>query len=195
MKFKRTKTFSLFTAMFFLSACTTFDITSGLASRSEYKVWNCRADSSDTDQWHCTRGTVGDAVPVDAEPQLESETQNKVDNEAGPITEKKAEKKAQQLPRQPVEIAFDISADGYTVQLGAYLSQAMAERSADKIIISQGELRVRNIFAAGRHSFVIVYGQYETQQQAQDAAEGIRVLNPGLEYWVRSIKSMRDSLE
>ena len=192
MKFKRTKTFLLFTAMFFLSACTTFDITSGLASRGEYKVWNCRADSSDTDQWHCTRGTIEDAVPVDAEPQLESENQNKLENEAEPITENKAEKTAQQLPRQPVEIAFDISADGYTVQLGAYLSQSMAERSADKIIILQGELRVRNIIAAGRHSFVIVYGQYETQQQAQDAAEGIRVLNPQLEYWVRSIKSMRD---
>ena len=99
--------------MFFLSACTTFDITSGLASRSEYKVWDCRADSSDTDQWRCTRGTIEDAVPVDAEPQLESENQNKVENEAEPITENKAEKTAQQLPRQPVEIAFDISADGY----------------------------------------------------------------------------------
>ena len=191
MKFKWTKTLSLLVAIFFLNACTIFDTTSGMGSRDQYRGWNCTAASDDSDQWYCTRGATRDAEPVKTEPEnteppLESKGQNKI--------EPKVDKIVQQLPRQPVEAAFDISADGYTVQLGAYLSQAMAEQSADKIIVAEGELRVRNIISAGRHSFVIVSGQYRTRQQAQKAVEGIRALNPQLEYWVRTIQSLRDSL-
>lgn len=178
MKLKRTKTLALSTVILFLNACTTFDISSGAGARGEYKGWNCTAASNNSDQWHCTQGTIRDAEPVNSEPvnsepPLESKSQNK--------KEPAVDKAVQQLPQQPVEITFDISADGYTVQLGAYLSQAMAEQSADKIIVAEGELRVRNIISAGRHSFVIVYGQYPTRQQAQKAAEGIRALNPQLD--------------
>jgi septal ring-binding cell division protein DamX len=106
---------------------------------------------------------------------------------------------AEQLPQSSVETVFDISANGYTVQLGAYLSQAVAERFADKIITADSDitadtrarLRIQNIIANGQFRFVIVYGHYQTRQQAQNSAERLKVLNPQLEYWVRTVESMR----
>ena len=87
---------------------------------------------------------------------------------------------------------FEISGNGYTVQLGAYLSQPMAEAAADKIVLSQGALRVRDIIVDERYLFVVVYGQFQQSKQAKAAAEQLAELNPGLNYWVRSIASMRD---
>ncbi len=81
------------------------------------------------------------------------------------------------------------------MQLGAYLSQKMAEQAAeqaaDNIRLTGGELRVRDIVDAERYLFVLVYGQYSSRQQAEIATEQLIELNPGLNYWVRSIASTR----
>jgi septal ring-binding cell division protein DamX len=87
--------------------------------------------------------------------------------------------------------AFDISANCFTVQLGAYLSREVAERAADNISLSEGELRVRNIVDGERYLFVLVYGQYSSRQQAEIVTEQLMALNPGLNYWIRTIASMR----
>jgi septal ring-binding cell division protein DamX len=89
-------------------------------------------------------------------------------------------------------LTFDISAKGFTVQLGAYLSQKMAEQAADNIHLTEGELRVRDIADGERYLFVLVYGQYPSREQAEVAVEQLIELNPGLNYWIRTIKSMRE---
>ncbi len=89
-------------------------------------------------------------------------------------------------------LTFDISAKGFTVQLGAYLSQKMAEQAADNIHLTEGELRVRDIADGERYLFVLVYGQYPFREQAEVAVEQLIELNPGLNYWIRTIKSMRE---
>ena len=76
------------------------------------------------------------------------------------------------------------------MQLGAYLSQALAERAADNMILPGGELRIRDIISGERQLFVVVYGQYQTPEQAEVATEPLVVLNSGLNYWIRSIASM-----
>ena len=89
-------------------------------------------------------------------------------------------------------LTFDISAKGFTVQLGAYLSQKMAEQAADNIHLTEGELRVRDIADGEHYLFVLVYGQYPSREQAEVAVEQLIELNPGLNYWIRTIKSMRE---
>lgn len=129
--------------------------------------------------------TVPDSISI----PLENPTSQASQSELG-------EPAAEEVTEQSVEqilIAFDISAEGYTVQLGAYLSQWMAEQSANKITTNGVELRVRDLIVNGEYRFVIVYGQYKTRQQALSDAEQLSVLNPQLDYWVRSIKSMRGS--
>ncbi len=77
------------------------------------------------------------------------------------------------------------------MQLGAYLSQTMAEQAADNIRLTGGELRVGDMVDGERYLFVLVYGQYSSRQQAEIATEQLIELNPGLNYWVRSIASTR----
>ena len=97
----------------------------------------------------------------------------------------------QQIPIEQASL-FDISAKGFTVQLGAYLSQEMAEQAADNIILTKGELRVRDIVDGERFLFVLVYGQYPLRQQAEIATEQLVELNPELNFWIRTIGSMRE---
>jgi len=79
------------------------------------------------------------------------------------------------------------------VQLGAYLQQAVAEAAADRIIAADGVIRIRDLLSAERMVYVIVYGQYPTRQAAEVAAQELVTQNNNLNYWVRPIKSMRES--
>lgn len=201
MKFKPIKILLLTSVIFNLSACTLFDDTSVGTSRQEYLGWYCEADIEVSDQWHCSKRLMSDALPIDKPQLLESVSLEKVLM----LTAKsrvEGENVFEQVPKEIVEqqverdfnSSFDISAEGYTVQLGAYLSQAMAEQSAAKVITDGDQLVVHSIIAKGQYRFVIVQGQYPTREQAQIAAERLTALNPQLDYWVRSIKSLRNSL-
>lgn len=184
--------------MFSLSACTFFDDTSTAKAREEYLGWYCEADFEAGDQWLCSKRLLSGALPIGEIPIKE------VPRDDGPIAESPpaekslfesaAEEIAQQSVGPVVDKDFDISADGYTVQLGAYLSQTVAEQFAGDIVIGNGQLLVQGIVVAGQNRFVIVYGQYQTRQQARTSAERIADLNPQLDYWVRSIESLRNSL-
>ena len=90
-------------------------------------------------------------------------------------------------------MAFDIGANGYTVQLGAYLTQAVAEQAADNISLAEGELRIRTIADGERYLFVVVYGQYPSRQQAEKATAQLVELNPQLDFWIRTIASIRQA--
>jgi septal ring-binding cell division protein DamX len=184
------KILSFFIVTLFLSACTTFDVTSGTASGKEYLGWYCEGDVHSDDQWKCTERLMINGEPVVEEEKPQPESDNTLVDT--PKDNPKTQTSEKDSVEHPAEKTFDISAEGYTVQLGAYLDQAMAERSADKINITQGQLRVRDIIAEDQYRFVIVYGQYQTRAQAQASAERLVDLNPQLEYWIRTIKSMRD---
>lgn len=192
MKISCLKILLLSTAIIFISACTFFDDTSGATSREEYLGWYCEADSDASDQWRCSRRLLSGALPIDKKPIAKSQSAEK--NLIELMPNKIAEQPVEPIVNKSFDTNFDISADGYTVQLGAYLSQAMAEQSAGSIITDAGQLIVHSIIVDGQYRFVIVCGQYQTRQQAQASAEHLTALNPQLEYWVRSIKSLRNSL-
>lgn len=202
MKFKPIKILLLSSAIFSLSACTLFDDTSVGTARQEYLGWYCEADIETSEQWHCSKRLMSDALPIDKAPKplekvpmptAKSQAEEKKIFDQAP--EKQApEKRLERQVEPDFNSSFDISADGYTVQLGAYLSRAMAEQSAAKITTDGGQLEVHNIIVGGQYRFVIVQGQYPTRQQAQTAAERLTALNPQLDYWLRSIKSLRNSL-
>ena len=224
MKLRPTNILLLGTAIFHLSACTFFDDSSGATSREEYLGWYCQADVNAADQWRCSERLMSGALPIDKVlqpyekvPQRDEKVPQRVekvpeDDMPPPIAKNQSAEKRlfEQAPEKTVEQAveptsdanfdvsfdsnFDISADGYTVQLGAYVSRSLAERSAGSIITENGPLIVHNIIVSGQYRFVIVYGQYPVRQQAQAVAERLTGLNPQLEYWVRSIKSLRNSL-
>ena len=192
---KPTKILLLSTAIFYLNACTLFDDTSFAISRQEYLGWYCEADIDISDQWRCSKRLMSDALPID-KPQPQEKAPPLIDKPRA--SEKMPKKTLKQEIRQEIGqdiyASFDIAADGYTVQMGAYLSKAMAEQSAGKIITDGDQLVVHSIIVEGQYKFVIVQGRYPTRQQAQAAAERAVTLNPQLEYWVRSIKSLRNSL-
>jgi septal ring-binding cell division protein DamX len=202
LKHKPIKTFLLGTGIFTLSACTLFDDTSVGSMRQESLGWYCEADIDASDQWRCSERLMSGALPIDKSQSLETLPQpaEKVPMQTAksqPVEKnlfEQAPKKIIQKKVEPDFDTFDISTNGYTVQLGAYLSQAMAEQSATKIINNGGQLFVHSIIVGGQTRFVIVQGQYPTRQQAQAVAERLITLNPQLEYWVRSIKSLRKSL-
>lgn len=198
MKFKPIKTLLLGSAIFNLSACTFFDDTSVGTSRQEYLGWYCETDIAVSDQWHCSKRLMSDALPIDKLPQPIEKVPQPIQTvpqlkQKMPL-ESPPEKIVEQQPEGDLLPGFDISVDGYTVQLGAYLSQAMAEQSAEKIVTDGRQLVVQSIIVGGQYRFVIVQGQYSNRLQAQIAVEGLTALNPQLEYWVRSIESLRNSL-
>ena len=213
MKLKPINILLLGSAIIYLSACTFFDDSSGAISREEYLGWYCQVDVNAADQWHCSERLMSGALPIDKvlqpnEKVLQRDEKVPEDEVPPPMAKNQSADKRlfEQAPEKIVEQAveptsdanfdgsFDISADGCTVQLGAYVSRSLAERSAGSIITENGPLIVHNIIVSGQYRFVIVYGQYPNRQQAQAVAERLTALNPQLEYWVRSIKSLRNSL-
>jgi septal ring-binding cell division protein DamX len=206
---KTIKIFLLSSAMVALNACTLFDDTSVGTARQEYLGWYCEADIDVSDEWHCSERLMSDALPIDKVPQRLEKVPQRLGKVPMPTAKGRAVEKnlfeqapEKQAPKKRVEqqveqdpsSSFDISADGYTVQLGAYLSRTMAEQSAAKIITEGGQLEVHNIIVGGQYRFVIVCGQHVTRQQAEIVGEQLTALNPQLDYWVRSIKSLRNSL-
>jgi hypothetical protein len=193
LKLKSIKFFLMGSAIFNLSACTLFDGPSVGTARQGYLGWYCETDIDVSDQWRCSERLMSDALPIDKVSQrLKKVPMPTAKNQAEEksLLGKTLKERVEQKTEQYFYTDFDISADGYTVQLGAYLSQAMAEQSAAKIISEGGLLVVRN----SQYRFVIVYGQYSTHQQAKAVAEHLTTLNPQLDYWVRSIKSLRKRL-
>ena len=201
----------LVSTLFILSACS--GLKSSEFSRQspgpdgEYVGWHCEGEVALRDNWNCSEKLLKDGLVVvepAAQVEVAAETEAlEVDSfkitaavEGGvnpkasvnKVHSNKAPSKKAPDTRFP---KFDISANGYTVQLGAYLSQALAERAADNMILPGGELRIRDIVTAERRFFVLVYGRYQTRQQAEVASEPLVVLNSGLNYWIRSIASMR----
>lgn len=194
-KFRLINILSLSLGIVFLSACTFFDDTSGAISREEYLGWYCEADIDASDQWRCSKRLLSGALPIDKQPIAKDQPAEKNLSELAPqkILEQPVEPTVNQSLVTNFNSDFNNSADGYTVQLGAYLSRAMAEQSAGNIVIDNGQLMVQSIMLDGQYRFVIVYGQYQSREQAQAIAERLMALNPQLEYWVRSIKSLRNS--
>jgi cell division septation protein DedD len=192
----------LVTALF-LSACS--GLSPSDSSRSspgpggEYIGWHCEGAIESSDHWNCSEQLLkgGELVsPAQIPSQVEADTlESKSAEPAEPASDISISEPDPELatPDYSAELipVFDISANGYTVQLGAYLSQEMAEQAADNIRLTGGELRVRDIVDGERYLFVLVYGQYSSRQQAEIATEQLIELNPGLNYWVRSIASMR----
>ena len=190
---------------FMLSACS--GLSPSDLSRSspgpdvEYMGWHCEGvtegEVESSDNWSCSETLLRDGLVLSETPradQVEASVENALIAKAP--TRKASVKKAP-IKKAPVKKAlaarfpsFDISGSGYTLQLGAYGSQIMAERAADNIMLPGGELRIRDIISGERQLFVVVYGQYQTPEQAEVATEPLVVLNSGLNYWIRSIASM-----
>jgi cell division septation protein DedD len=190
----------LLTALF-LSACS--GLSPSDLSRSspgpggEYIGWHCEGAIESSDNWNCSEQLLkgGELVsPPQIPTQVEAlESESAEPAEIAPdisISEPDPELAIPESSAEQTPI-FDISGNGYTVQLGAYLSQEMAEQAADNIRLTEGELRVRDIVAGERYLYVLVYGQYQSLQQAEIVTEQLVELNPGLNYWIRSIASMR----
>jgi hypothetical protein len=185
----------------------------------EYIGWHCQGEIESTDNWNCSEQRLkGGALVAPAQVETETFEPNLLEVNSSEIkgseingseinssepaeiildtsvpgTELTAgEALEQQIPIEQASL-FDISAKGFTVQLGAYLSQEMAEQAADNIILTKGELRVRDIVDGERFLFVLVYGQYPLRQQAEIATEQLVELNPELNFWIRTIGSMRE---
>ena len=202
----------LLSIAFLISACS--GLGSSDSSRSsagpdrEYIGWHCQGAIESSDQWHCSEqllkgGELVSPVQVEAE-TVESnflEINSSEINSPEPaetVPDTKApkaglvEEGAKDKPRTKV-MAFDIGANGYTVQLGAYLTQAVAEQAADNISLAEGELRIRTITDGERYLFVVVYGQYPSRQQAEQVTAQLVELNPQLDFWIRTIASIRQA--
>mgnify|MGYP000895392558 FL=1 len=202
---------------FLISACS--GLGSSDSSRSsagpdrEYIGWHCQGAIESSDQWHCSEqllkgGELVSPVQVEAKTvesnflEINSSEINSLEinspepAETVPDTSvPKAELAEEVVKDKPLTkvMAFDIGANGYTVQLGAYLTQAVAEQAADNISLAEGELRIRTIADGERYLFVVVYGQYPSRQQAEQATAQLVELNPQLDFWIRTIASIRQA--
>jgi hypothetical protein len=203
------KTFTIFISrsfllsiVFLLSACSGHSPSDSSRLSSgpdgEYIGWHCEGAIESSDNWNCSEqllkgGELVSPVQVEAEAvELNNSEPAEITLDTSvPDTDLAEEEGAIDKPLIKV-LAFDISAKGYTVQLGAYLSQKMAEQAADNISLTEGELVVRDIVDGERYLFVLVYGQYPSRQQAEIVTQELIELNPGLNFWIRSIKSMRE---
>jgi len=207
----------LLSIAFLISACS--GLGSSDSSRSsagpdrEYIGWHCQGAIESSDQWHCSEqllkgGELVSPVQVEAKTvesnflEINSSEINSLEinspepAETVPDTSvPKAELAEEVVKDKPLTkvMAFDISANGYTVQLGAYLTQAVAEQAADNISLAEGELRIRTIADGERYLFVVVYGQYPSRQQAEQATAQLVELNPQLDFWIRTIASIRQA--
>ncbi len=203
------KTFTVFTSRscllatsFLLAACSGHSPSdspgSARGSDGEYIGWHCQGEIESADNWNCSKQLLrgGSLVPpieveVEAvEPIVLKPAEIALDTSLSETDLAAGKTPTHQVASEKVPV-FDISANGYTVQLGAYLSQDVAEQAADNIRLAEGELRVRTIVDGERYLFVLVYGQYQSRQQAEIVTEQLTELNPDLNYWIRTIESMR----
>ena len=192
----------LLSIAFLLSACSGFgppdSSRSSQGPDGEYLGWHCEGAIESSDNWNCSEqlfkgGSLVPPIDVEVEavePIVLKPVEIALDTSLPEAELAAGKTSTQQIPSEKVPV-FDISANGYTVQLGAYLSQDVAEQAADNIRLAEGELRVRAIVDGERYLFVLVYGQYRSRQQAEIVTEQLIELNPDLNYWIRTIGSMR----
>lgn len=212
----------LLSIAFLISACSGLGSSDSSRSSAgpdrEYIGWHCQGAIESSDQWHCSEqllkgGELVSPVQVEAKTvesnfleinssEINSSEINSLEinspepAETVPDTSvPKAELAEEVVKDKPLTkvMAFDIGANGYTVQLGAYLTQAVAEQAADNISLAEGELRIRTIADGERYLFVVVYGQYPSRQQAEQATAQLVELNPQLDFWIRTIASIRQA--
>ena len=212
----------LLSIVFLISACSGLGSSDSSRSSAgpdrEYIGWHCQGAIESSDQWHCSEqllkgGELVSPVQVEAKTvesnflEINSSEINSLEinsleinspepAETVPDTSvPKAELAEEVVKDKPLTkvMAFDIGANGYTVQLGAYLTQAVAEQAADNISLAEGELRIGTIADGERYLFVVVYGQYPSRQQAEQATAQLVELNPQLDFWIRTIASIRQA--
>ena len=187
--------------LFAVSGCSSLNSELAGEANAVSIGWYCQAEGDSSANWDCSQRRLRGGIPVESERtsiknhevfQGTAAVPSMGTPEPQPASDNIGD---QETPLQDGNepAAFDISARGFTVQLGAYLSQTAAGQVAERIILPAGSVIIQNIMVNNQHLFALVWGQYESRQQAQQNVKQIVELNPELQYWVRSIASMRNS--
>lgn len=189
-----------------LTGCTSNFVPADVGPDGEYIGWHCEGDVSSQDHWRCEKKTMKEGVLVSSPTAPVEDKESVTDEPAiklavieepvieGPVTEEPAptailESTSESSP-QPI-----LPSSGFTIQLGAYASRQIAESVADSFEID-GPLKTVDILTNGQRFSVVILGQYNTKEQAQQAAEQLNETSDDrqINYWIRSMRSLLDAV-
>ena len=105
-----------------------------------------------------------------------------------------SESEANEKPETDHFDDFDINARGYTLQLGAYIRSSFARKTAREYDLDPAQMWIGDVITSDRPLVVLVYGQYPSIEAATVGGEQLQQQIPELQFWVRSMRSLRKAI-
>jgi septal ring-binding cell division protein DamX len=181
-----------------LGGCTSAPTPIKVAANGEYIGWHCEGDISSDEHWRCDKKTLKDGQVVTTatavEPVPESVPVLEPEPLAASVTESEPSTRAVSVDSLPVintveaePLSSATEQSGFTIQLGAFDRPEQAQNVAANLD-AQGDIQIRQIISNGRTFSVILMGQYPSRAEANKVTETL-----GINYWVRSLRSLADA--
>ena len=173
------------------------------ASRS----WYCADNASSDELWLCSKNPVNDGQPAAVNAPVVKAPAAQLKAPAAKLTAPAARSKAlaakskapaakltapaasNKVPAAPIKTPHPLS--GYLVQLGAFSALQVAEQQAQQIAqeLNLGsDVQVTEITSQGTAFWVVFLGHYQNRAAADVAAKKL-----GINYWVRSMRSLANA--
>ena len=170
-----------------LGGCASNFVPADVGPDGKYIGWHCEGDVTSKQNWRCDQKTLKDGLVIQSATEL---------TPPAVITESKA------VSEEPVQaIILDsgmpasppaYQSSGYTIQLGAYANAQIAAKIVDQMAVD-GDIDVVEVLSNGKTFSIVLLGQYPSRAEAQNIAERLTSQQPGIRYWIRSMRSVRDA--
>lgn len=180
-----------------LGGCSSAPTPIKVAPNGEYIGWHCEGDINSDEHWRCDKKTLKDGLVVTTATAVEAVTESAlsrpVESEVSTVAatpnvvETKSPAPQAEEPESTHESGSIHLNSGFTIQLGAFDSPEQA-RSVAAALDVEGDIQIRQILSRGTTFAVILMGQYASRAEADAVAETL-----GINYWVRSLRSLADA--
>ena len=197
-----------------LSGCSSTTGPINKAPETASRSWYCADNASSDELWLCSKNPVNDGQPAAVNAPVVKAPAAQLKAPAAKLTAPAARSKApaakskapaakltapaakltapaasNKVPAAPIKTPHPLS--GYLVQLGAFSALQVAEQQAQQIAqeLNLGsDVQVTEITSQGTAFWVVFLGHYQNRAAADVAAKKL-----GINYWVRSMRSLANA--
>lgn len=190
-----------------LSGCSSTTGPINKAPETASRSWYCADNASSDELWLCSKNPVNDGQPAAVNAPVVKAPAAQLKAPAAKLTAPAARSKAlaakskapaakltapaasNKVPAAPIKTPHPLS--GYLVQLGAFSTLQVAEQQAQQIAqeLNLGsDVQVTEITSQGTAFWVVFLGHYQNRAAADVAAKKL-----GINYWVRSMRSLANA--
>ena len=183
-----------------LSGCSSASGPINKAPETASRSWYCADNASSDELWLCSKNPVNDGRPAAVNAPVVKAPAAQLKAPAAKLTAAAGRLKAtaakltapaasNKVPAAPINPPHPLS--GYLAQLGAFSTLQVAERQAQQVAqeLNLGpDVQVTEITSQGTAFWVVFLGHYQNRAAADVAAKKL-----GINYWVRSMRSLANA--